>query len=98
MGPAGSRRELQVVVRRLIDEFGDQIELNTIVRVAREEVLLFDRAKVRDSVPTVAWLLARDRLRGNLERSERSPERVRFVPKPAPPQAHRVRTPSRAAG
>ena len=68
MGPEQSRRELALVTHRLIDEFSDRIDVDTIARVAREEVLLFDRAKVRDFVVTIAWRLARERLRESLER------------------------------
>jgi hypothetical protein len=68
MEPEESRRELELVTHRLIDEFSDRIDVDTIARVAREEVLLFDRAKVRDFVVTIAWRLARERLRESLER------------------------------
>lgn len=66
MRPEGSQRELLLVTRRLIAEFGDRVDIGTIVRVAREEVLLFDRAKKRDRVSAIAWLLARDRLLDSL--------------------------------
>jgi phosphoglycerate dehydrogenase-like enzyme len=58
----GPGRELRSVRDQLIAEFGDRVDRDTIVRVAREEVLLFDRAKVRDFVAIIAWRLARDRL------------------------------------
>jgi len=55
-------RELRSVRDQLIAEFGDRVDRETIARVAREEVLLFDRAKVRDFVAIIAWRLARERL------------------------------------
>ena len=52
----------QSIMDRLIDEFGDRIDRDSIARVVREEVLFLHRAKVRDFVPIIAWRLARQRL------------------------------------
>lgn len=47
-------------------EFCDRISTETIDRVAWEEVSLFQEARVRDFVPTIAWRLARSRLAQSL--------------------------------
>ena len=85
MRPEGSRREFNLVARRLIDEFNDPIDVDMILRLAREEVSLFDRAKVRDLVATFAGLLARDRIRKTLERVSRAMS-------PLPPAVHEYRS------
>jgi hypothetical protein len=54
--------ELALVIGWLTSEFGDRIDAAAIGRTAREEIMLFDRAKVRDFVPTISWRLARARL------------------------------------
>jgi hypothetical protein len=63
------RRELQSVTDRLIAEFGDRIDRDLIARVVREEVLLLDRARVREFVSIIAWRLARQRLTEDLARA-----------------------------
>ena len=50
------------VIQRLVEEFADRIDRRTIRRVARQELALFDRSKVRATVPAIAWRLARSRL------------------------------------
>ena len=50
------------VIQRLVEEFADRIDRRTIRRVARQELALFDRSKVRTTVPAIAWRLARSRL------------------------------------
>src|SRR5215203_6987924 len=71
-----SRPELPAVTRQLVEEFGDRIDVATIERVAREEVRLFDRARVREFVAVIAWRLARDRLGSELTRPSVAPPRT----------------------
>ena len=61
-GPPTAEQELHVVTRLLRQRFGDEFGVDMIERIARDELLLFERAKVRDFVPTIAFRLARDRL------------------------------------
>ena len=55
------------VLGRLLAEFGDRIDVDTIRSVAVQEVALFDKAKIRTFVPLISWRLARSHLLERLE-------------------------------
>ena len=57
------RDRASVVFRRLLDEFGDRIDEETIRDVATEEVHAFTGARVGTFVPIIAWRKGRTRLR-----------------------------------
>jgi hypothetical protein len=54
------------VIEQLSAEFGDRIDPASIRRVATQEVALFENAKVRTHVQTIAMRLARARLSARL--------------------------------
>ena len=65
------QRNSRLVVTELIAEFGERIHHETIARIAHEELLILDRAGVRDFVPEIARRLAQCRLQGDLDPAAR---------------------------
>jgi hypothetical protein len=65
--------ELARVIGWLTSEFEGRIDADTIQRTAWEEVNLFQRAKVREFVPTISWRLARARLAETLDKGGLQP-------------------------
>ena len=68
------RDVLSGVIKELSAEFGDQIDVASITRVATQEVALFDGAKVRNFIPMIAWRLARFRLLEQVQLHRSAPE------------------------
>ena len=62
-----AEEEVLLVIKWLTDEFGLEVDQQTIRRVAMEEWALFDRARVRLYVCTISWRLARLRLIEHLQ-------------------------------
>ncbi len=73
---AGAPRSEREVAPRLVEEFRGVLDVRTIRRVAREELLLFDNAKDRSTVADTAWRLARGRL---LEMTPRDRQRKQLA-------------------